>query len=724
MNNLPPSRPSMVHLAARVVLSVGIASALMAGCSEDADTPPVAVTPSDTGGGGGVVGTATIAGTVIAGPVSGATVTAYLVKADGLSDKSVGVTTTGPDGSFKLNLSELPADGKLLIVAKGGTYVSEFDGATITLESELRAYLSGITSEGASGVIVTPLSDLVAARAKTLVAGGAALDAALTIAEALVKKTYGIASALSKLAPTFDKESIGKDGYLLGLILGAFDSCGKSLSPAARGALIAALSEDFSDGLYDGKVNGLPVALKGSDVALGSTAGTSDFLSCVASYSSTGKSVTDAGITPSELTGTVADLRASIVSSPVTPTSTGLSASSSGAISSLAYGGKQWVFIAARSQGVVAIDVTDPAATAPTVKVFKGLVAANFKGQEIGGVVPLLGADHPQLLVFAYASKHVALVNADTGVVEFETDLALTNGPYGFSGGSAYISGAIPDTGRDGVWLSTVDGYIFFDRATKTLSTKPSQNFGFEGAAVIAENLGGDVSHGYLFSPNYKPGVQLADLTAGKSYFLFGAPFQTLFPNFYEPDAGSVDTKFQVGVLTEEDSPDVGFINLATIIKSDSITAGTPSTFLPAATNGSVAIKLGSSGPIISGSAVDSDSHLALFMAGYSSDIAVGLIQDPATVAPGAQWQGLSDWRYVRNLPGYSFARDPHAVAVIKNLSNGKVYGYLLDGGAHKSLVVDMAALLAAPPLGTTGDAAHTTAMDLAGTGTVKAIAW
>lgn len=477
------------------------------------------------------------------------------------------------------------------------------------------------------------------------------------------------------------------------------------------------MSADFSDGVFDGKANGAAVSLgKGS---LSSTAGTSDFLACVSKYASTGKAVVDAGITSEDISATVTSLKSSVVASPSTPKSTCLAASSSGAISSLAFGGKQWVFIAARSQGVVAIDVTDPEAAAPTVKKFSSLVT-NFGGNEIGGVVPLLGADHPQLLVFSYNSKHVALVNADTGVVEFETDLVLSNGPFGFSGGSAYISGAIPDTARDGVWLSTVDGYKFFDRAAQAMTTDPKKIFAFESKADIAENMGGDVAYGYLFAPNYFPGVQLADLVAGKSYFLTGTDYTTLFPRIYEPDAGSVDSGYHVGIITNEDSPDVGFINLTSVVKTD--VASGPSTFKPAA-GGTATLALGSGSPTLSGSAVDADSHLALFMAGYSSDIAVGLIQDPASV-PSGTWKGLTDWRYVTGLSGYAYARDPHAVAVIKNLSNGKVYGYLLDGGSHKSLVVDMAALLATTPKGASGDAAHTTAVNVVTAGIVKSISW
>jgi hypothetical protein len=681
-----------------------MAATLLYGCGGSDDNPAPA-------GGGGGGGGNTIGGTVIKGPVTGSTVTAYALNADGTLGAAIGTATTGADGKFTLTMTTTPT-GAVVLVAAGGTYVSESDGTTVTKASDLLGIVPSVPAGGATGLVITPLSDMLVARVRALVAGGATLTSALSDAEALVTGTYGITTtSLETLTPLFDKASLGTPGYTLGLVLGSLDTCDKLLPAGLRGALFAALSADFSDGVFDGKKAGVPVTLGAGTLA--STAGTSDFLSCVAGYAASGKAVTDAGITVSDLTPTVTTVRTAVTSSPATPKSTGLSTGSSGAISSLAYGGKQWVFMAARSQGVVAIDVTDPTAAAPTVKVYSSLVATNFGGREIGGVVPLIGADHPQLLVFAYGSKHIAIINADTGAVEYEADLPLAaTSPVGFSGGSAFIAGAIPDTGRDGVWLATADGYIFFDRVSKTLGTK----FSISSPAQLAENVGGDVTHGILFGANYGPGVQLADLTTtGTSYYLDGTAFTTPFPRFFSPDGGAVDTNLQVGIITEEDTDDVGFINLKTITKT--LVAGGRSTFAPAA-DGTVALRLG--GPIISGSAVDSDTHLVLFMAGYSTDIAVGMLQDPAAVAAGGTWAGMTDWRFVRNLTGYSIARDPHAVAVIKNLSNNKAYGYLLDGTAHKGFQVDMADLLAAPVGGT----AHSVATDPTTTGIVKTISW
>ena len=448
--NHVPNGGSAILAFVRLLSAAALAALLLNGCDgSDPSSPSNAPPPSNTG--------AAISGSVVKGPVTGSTITAYPLNADGTLGAPIGTATSGADGKYSLTLTSTPV-GAVVLVAHGGTYVSETDGATVAKASDLLAIVPSVGS-GVSSIFITPLTDMLAARARSLMGGGSTPAAALADAHALVTGTYGIdTKTLGSLAPLFDKASLGTAGYTLGLVLGSLDTCDKLLPATSRGALFAALSEDFSDGVFDGKKAGVPVTL-GSGT-LSSTAGTSDFLSCVASYAAGGKAVTDAGISASDLAATVTLVRTALTGSSATPKSTGLSTGSSGAISSLAYGGKQWVFIAARSQGVVAIDVTDPDAVSPTVKVWKSLTA-NFGGNEIGGVVPLIGAGHPQLLIYAYGSKHIAIVNADDGAVEYEADLPLAaTSPVGFSGGSAFIAGAIPDTGRDGVWLATADGYV------------------------------------------------------------------------------------------------------------------------------------------------------------------------------------------------------------------------------------------------------------------------
>lgn len=120
----------------------------------------------------------------------------------------------------------------------------------------------------------------------------------------------------------------------------------------------------------------------------------------------------------------------------------------------------------------------------------------------------------------------------------------------------------------------------------------------------------------------------------------------------------------------------------------------------------------------LSGSAIDHVNHLALFMAGFSEDLAVARLDDPTSPS----WKGLSDWRYF-TLPGFEpnffrGAQDPHAVLVVHNTQDQKSYGYLLSGcvGPNqistndtyiKVIQLDIQAILDMAPAGVAPDATH-----------------
>jgi len=109
---------------------------------------------------------------------------------------------------------------------------------------------------------------------------------------------------------------------------------------------------------------------------------------------------------------------------------------------------------------------------------------------------------------------------------------------------------------------------------------------------------------------------------------------------------------------------------------------------------------------------VDPVTHQALLMAGYSNDLVVAQIQNPASVAEGDTWKGASDWVNYTFMSSYNYAEDPHAVAVVNNA--GKSYGYLLNGSNNPVGLeqIDMGALLATPRVGSSGDDAHKPASD------------
>lgn len=147
-------------MRAKTAIAAVCAALILAACGDDGDPAPASSgTPSST-----TSGSAAISGKVIAGPISGTVVKAYALAADGSAGDLLRTSEASDgNGAFTLTLSALPADGNLLLIAAGGSYTSEFDGASITVTSPMRAVITGVTSSGVTGVALSPLSDLLVA---------------------------------------------------------------------------------------------------------------------------------------------------------------------------------------------------------------------------------------------------------------------------------------------------------------------------------------------------------------------------------------------------------------------------------------------------------------------------------------------------------------------------------------------------------------------------------
>lgn len=76
--------------------------------------------------------TVTISGSVVKGPVSGATVTFFSLNVDGSKAALLGTTTTDTSGNYTITLTPAPTT-PLLAEASGGTYVDEATNATVAL---------------------------------------------------------------------------------------------------------------------------------------------------------------------------------------------------------------------------------------------------------------------------------------------------------------------------------------------------------------------------------------------------------------------------------------------------------------------------------------------------------------------------------------------------------------------------------------------------------------
>ncbi len=709
-------------LAELGIVLTAVTTLIVAGCGWVDGTANVAA-----GGGTGAGGT--IAGVAVLGHVHGGTATAYAANPDGSHGGTpLGSGPTDSNGKFSFSLSSTPA-GPLVIEITGGSYASEFDGSSVPVTKPFAALLPSAT--GVSSVAVTPLSDMAYAFARAHAAASGIGDA-ITAGNTFISTTFHLGGPPTGIVPDFSSTALtggtggaATDGGRIALAIAALDAEATKLTSGvpglSRSDAYSAFSADMSLGTPGASAVSI-TSLGGASSPLPVTTLGNDLAKALVSVSPTVFGETATASAVAAVTATATDIGASVTA--IIPKSvlsaTGVSSSSSGAMSYTSISGHQYLFIAARDKGVRKVDITDPASavevTTTSTPPWNGAALSldsGFNSQAIGGAMVVSGSTGVQVLAFAYGARHIALLDPVSGNVNYEGDLPLIHhtSTMSFSGGSAYIAGAIPDPGK-GAWLATTDGYIYLDiNATLAAGTGAApvitEPLTITGATysgqTVAENLGGWIANNLLFTPSYA-GVSIQITPPGQTGGLAKGTYN-LDPSYVtgsayilngNMDGGSVDTGLGVGILTYEDDCNVSFINLNGIAASAVPSSTTAGTFLPPANNGYANNCVSGT---FSGTAVDSKTHQVLGMAGYSTSIFVGQLQDPASVAPGA-WVGMSDWvsfNLNTYISSYSYATDPHANATVFNTKTGKTYGYVLDGATSPAGVVqiDMSGVMA-----------------------------
>jgi len=650
-----------------------------------------------------------LTGKVIAGPLNGGTVTAYSMQGDGSNGASLGAATTAADGSFNLTLEPAPAGG-VRLVASGGSYASEANLSSVISGAALSAVLPSVPAAGASGLVVTPLTTFADHNTMALLAATPAtsLASAATTAEAAVSKIYGLqgGSPLATLEPDFSAAS--GDAATASLVLGSLEQLAVLVGKAPA-QVTNAIAQDISDGVLDGKAaGGAAIKYASSDTAPApSTLASAQFLNAVTSYADPANTKTQAsknGVVYS--TEIVTALRGAVVRS--SSNSSGLDISSSGAITSLTFADatgatRQTVYFAARSVGLKALDFTSP--STPTAI---DLTALNTALR--GGASPLLhsvdgaiavpvGGANPQVLLYSFGSKTVALVDASTNTLIASKALTIPSAMT-CSGASAFISGGVADTvGAEGlVWLTTGAGYLPVSVAGGVIAEQAA--VGAANGVAMSENVGASVVDRALFAPGYcdyssagksatTPGLTLFDFDKKQAFSLDAADYRGLaFGNFDDPDAGAVDTAFKVGIVVQEHSKQFSFIDLRGLTNPALYSFNTSlATVTPQAPKTQLKTITLSDLPSVSGVNINSAAHLAFIIEETGDHLAVASIDDPANPAsPAAGWAGFTDYRFENGagaLTGsptpFCAASDPHSEATISHFSNGRTYGFALN---------------------------------------------
>lgn len=258
----------------------------------------VAALASCGGGGGGGDTTvappqtsSTVSGSIVKGPVSGASVTFYTLNADGSRRSYYGPITTDSGGNFSATLTPAPT-GPLEVVSSGGSYVDEATGAVTTLAAWDN--LSAAWPVGTTRAVVTPLTDVAAARVWIMAARGtpsaAQLAEAIQSANISVAQQYGIDNLLATTpAPVADNTRVSTTTRAernYGLVLAGIAQYAGTLGVRPID-LVEALATDALDGQFNGLNDNTPITIpkiSGGTIALPVSAGTTNLQASINAF--------------------------------------------------------------------------------------------------------------------------------------------------------------------------------------------------------------------------------------------------------------------------------------------------------------------------------------------------------------------------------------------------------------------------------------------------------
>ncbi len=198
-----------------------------------------------SGSGGSSV--ATISGSVVAGPVSGAKITVKTTAGTVVA----GPVTSGSDGSYTVAIPTSELVNDLVFEAGSGTFDDEAEqsdsGKGVTMGT-LSAYTNGGSLASGSQVTIDPSSTII----RKMIAGGKSKAAA----DSDFNTAFGYTPD-SSVRPAFVNMSTASTDKqrLAGIRIAAFSQLTKDLinDPSKQFEMIDAMGDDLSDGVLDGK---------------------------------------------------------------------------------------------------------------------------------------------------------------------------------------------------------------------------------------------------------------------------------------------------------------------------------------------------------------------------------------------------------------------------------------------------------------------------------------
>ena len=268
---------------------LALAASLLVGCSGGSGS-------DDSGGSPGSAITGTLSGTATKGPVGSATVKAFAIN-NGTKGSQLGSATTDAGGNFTMTMGAY--SGPVMLQVHGGSYLDEATGMRMSMldADQLTCVVPAVTVTAGSttaGIQVTPLTAMAQAWAEHMTGGMTAANAMLAnshIGAAYVGPGADIVM-MHPIDPTVAGSANGAsiEAKNYGMILAAMSQSAHDLGmTTSSSAMVTAMSNDASDGIMNGRMNGTAINMNGMGGMMGggsmmTTAGTSQLATSMAAF--------------------------------------------------------------------------------------------------------------------------------------------------------------------------------------------------------------------------------------------------------------------------------------------------------------------------------------------------------------------------------------------------------------------------------------------------------
>ncbi len=224
--------------------------ALVAGCGGGGGEGSTSPSSSTTG---------TIEGTATKGPVSGATVTAWAINADGTKGSQIGSAQT--DAKWNFSLSVGSHSGPVMLQMSGGNYMDEATGSPMSMDPN--DVMTGVifhipAGSTVSGIQITPLTSMAQMMARNM--PGGMTDANINQANRAMGQYFNVNDILTThpMDSTVNGSGVSatQDMRNYGMTIAAMSQYARNIGMPHSSGMVTAMMNDASDGRMDGMMTG------------------------------------------------------------------------------------------------------------------------------------------------------------------------------------------------------------------------------------------------------------------------------------------------------------------------------------------------------------------------------------------------------------------------------------------------------------------------------------